>query len=85
MIMQFSPLLVLIYIFVYLSAPPPPKNVMIDTQTYGNSSSIVVRWDRPTDQTGLPLADENLQYKVYFTPMDAQGQQTAGQVVFRYV
>ncbi|KAK3083410.1 hypothetical protein FSP39_021918 [Pinctada imbricata] len=61
--------------------PPPPNNVVVESVTVGNSSSIVVKWDRPT-MGGSPVVDENLQYKVYFVPIDEFGKQTAGEVVF---
>lgn len=66
----------------FFSAPPPPQNVVVESVTVGNSSSIVVKWDRPT-MGGSPVVDENLQYKVYFVPIDEFGKQTAGEVVFR--
>lgn len=57
--------------------PPPPTNVIAESATMDNVSSIVVRWDPPN-----PVPD-NLQYKVYFSAIDESGYQAAGEVVFR--
>ncbi|KAK3083030.1 hypothetical protein FSP39_012020 [Pinctada imbricata] len=61
--------------------PPPPRNVIIQSETLGNSSSIVVSWD-PPNIMGPDVPVDKLQYKVYFVPIDEYGQQTAAQVVF---
>lgn len=58
-------------------APPPPTNVIVESTTIDNVSSIVVKWDPPFNPP------ENMQYKVYFVPVDMNGMQTAGEVVFR--
>lgn len=58
-------------------APPPPTNVIVESTTIDNVSSIVVKWDPPFNPP------ENMQYKVYFVPVDQNGLQTAGEVVFR--
>jgi hypothetical protein len=60
-----------------ISAPPPPTNVIVESTTIDNVSSIVVKWDPPFNPP------ENMQYKVYFVPVDMNGMQTAGEVVFR--
>ncbi|XP_062602105.1 fibronectin type III domain-containing protein 2-like isoform X1 [Saccostrea cucullata] len=57
--------------------PPPPTNVVVESATMDNVSSIVVRWDPPN-----PVPD-NLQYKVYFSAVDETGYQPQGEVVFR--
>lgn len=57
--------------------PPPPTNVIAESATMDNVSSIVVRWDPPQ-----PVPD-NLQYKVYFAAVDESGYQPQGEVVFR--
>ncbi|XP_022325172.2 fibronectin type III domain-containing protein 2-like isoform X2 [Crassostrea virginica] len=59
------------------SAPSPPTNVIAESATADNVSSIVVRWDAPK-----PVPD-NLQYKVYFAAVDESGYQPQGEVVFR--
>lgn len=58
-------------------APPAPTNVIVESTTTDNVSSIVVKWDPPFSPP------ENMQYKVYFVPVDINGMQTAGEVVFR--
>ncbi|XP_052674686.1 fibronectin type III domain-containing protein 2-like isoform X1 [Crassostrea angulata] len=58
-------------------APSPPTNVIAESATTDNVSSIVVRWDPPQ-----PVPD-NLQYKVYFAAVDESGYQPQGEVVFR--
>ncbi|XP_052675091.1 fibronectin type III domain-containing protein 2-like isoform X2 [Crassostrea angulata] len=60
-----------------VTPPPPPTNVIAESATMDNVSSIVVRWDPPN-----PVPD-NLQYKVYFSAIDESGYQAAGEVVFR--
>ncbi|XP_061189477.1 fibronectin type III domain-containing protein 2-like isoform X1 [Saccostrea echinata] len=59
------------------SPPSPPTNVIAESATSDNVSSIVVRWDPPS-----PVPD-NLQYKVYFAAVDETGYQPQGEVVFR--
>nr|H2A0L8.1 RecName: Full=Fibronectin type III domain-containing protein 2; Flags: Precursor [Pinctada margaritifera]CCE46159.1 fibronectin 3 [Pinctada margaritifera] len=60
---------------------PPPQNVMIQSETIGNSSSVIVSWDRP-NVVGTDVRLDDLQYKVYFAPLDEYGQQTAEAIVF---
>ena len=60
-----------------LTAPSPPTNVIAESATADNVSSIVVRWDAPK-----PVPD-NLQSKVYFAAVDESGYQPQGEVVFR--
>ena len=51
--------------------------MIVESTTTDNVSSIVVKWDPPFNPP------ENMQYKVYFVPVDINGMQTAGEVVFR--
>lgn len=60
-----------------LTAPAPPTNVIAESATSDNVSSIIVRWDPPN-----PVPD-NLQYKVYFAAVDETGYQPQGEVVFK--
>ncbi|XP_022324184.2 fibronectin type III domain-containing protein 2-like [Crassostrea virginica] len=60
-----------------VAPPSPPTNIIAESTTMDNVSSIVVRWDPPN-----PVPD-NLQYKVYFSAIDESGFQPQGEVVFR--
>ncbi|OWF51290.1 Fibronectin type III domain-containing protein 2 [Mizuhopecten yessoensis] len=58
-------------------APPKPQNVLTETTTVDGVSTITISWDP------LRIIPDNLQYKVYFQPLELDGTIAPTEVVFR--
>ncbi|KAK3082903.1 hypothetical protein FSP39_008525 [Pinctada imbricata] len=65
-----------------ISAPPSPQNVLIQSDTVDNSSSILATWN-PPNLYGTQMTQDDVHYKVYFSPSDRTGRPTDGEFIFR--